>query len=153
MGKKADGFWHGQLANKAIIDNGCTSNVCSHDQLQWFQSLSKKKFGRIPIEGHKKHFIFGAGKPKPQIYRMRLEPDWFGHGVYVVTSVVEGDSTPFLSSREQLAKWDAVIGVRDNELTLTIDGQLIKYICPVSSSDLVLLGLLGETMVLTEWKL
>ena len=84
---------------------------------------------------------------------MRLEPDWFGHGVYVVTSVVEGDSTPFLSSREQLAKWDAVIGVRDNELTLTIDGQLIKYICPVSSSDLVLLGLLGETMVLTEWKL
>ena len=64
MGKKADGCRHGELANKAVIDNGCTSNVCSHDWLQCFESLSKHRFARIPIEGHKKHFIFGAGKPK-----------------------------------------------------------------------------------------
>jgi hypothetical protein len=149
-GKKADGFRHGELANKAIIDNGCTSNVCSHDWLQCFESLSNKKFVRIPFEGHKKHFVFGAGKPKPEIYRTRLDLDLFGHRVQILTSVVEGDSTPFLISREQLAKWDAVIGVKENELTLTIDGQLIKYVCPASSSNLMLLDLLGHKE-LRQW--
>ena len=150
MGKKADGFRHGELANKAIIDNGCTSNVCSQDWLRCFENLSNKKFVRVPIEGHKKHFVFGAGKPKPEIYRAKLNLDLFGHRVEILTSVVEGDSTPFLISREQLAKWDAVIGVKDNELTLTIEGQLIKYVCPASSSNLMLLDLLGHKE-LRQW--
>ena len=94
--------------------------------------------------------MFGAGKPKPEIYRAKLNLDLFGHRVEILTSVVEGDSTPFLISREQLAKWDAVIGVKDNELTLTIEGQLIRYVCPASSSNLMLLDLLGHKE-LRQW--
>ena len=73
MGKKADRLRNGELANKAIIDNGCTSNVCSHGWLQCFEGLSRKRFSRIPITGHKKTFIFGAGKGKTAIYRRQRE--------------------------------------------------------------------------------
>ena len=75
---------------------------------------------------------------------MNLDLNLFGQKVSIITSVVEGDFTPFLLSREQLAKWDAVVGVRDNSLTMKIGGQLIKYNCPCSKLNLMLLDLLNH---------
>ena len=89
-------------------------------------------------------FIFGSGEGKLEQYRVNLDLNLFGQKVSIITSVVEGDTTPFLLSREQLAKWDAVIGVRDNSLTMKIGGQLIKYTCPCSKSNLMLLDLLDH---------
>ena len=44
-------------------------------------------------------------------------------------------------SRRQLEEWDAVIGERDNILTLKLDDEVIRYTAPCSSSNLMLLDL------------
>ena len=78
------------------------------------------------------------------MFRVRLDLNLFGQEVAITTSVWDGYSTPFLLSCSQLQQWDAVIGVRDNVLTLKIGGQTIEYTCPCSKSNLMLLDLLGH---------
>ena len=56
-------------------------------------------------------------------------------------SVVDSESTPFLLSRIQLEEWDAIIGVRDNILTLELGGEMIRYTTPCSLSNLMSLDL------------
>ena len=144
MQKSPSGYRRGELASVAIIDNGCTSNVCSHDWLEGFKKISGLWFRQVKIVGPRKTFIFGSGEGKLEQYRVNLDLNLFGQKVSIITSVVEGDPTPFLLSREQLAEWDAVIGVRDSSLTMNIGGQLIKYTCPCSRSKLMLLDLLNH---------
>ena len=88
-----------------------------------------------------KTFIFGAGKEQRELFRVSLELTLFGHRVQIVTSVVDSELTPFLLSRSQLEEWDAVIGVRDNILTLKLGNEMRKYTAPCSSSNLMLLDL------------
>ena len=144
MQKNPSGYRRGELASVAIIDNGCTSNVCSHDWLEGFKKISGLWFRPVKIVGPRKTFIFGSGEGKLEQYRVNLDLNLFGQKVSIITSVVEGDTTPFLLSREQLSEWDAVIGVRDSSLTMNIGGQLIKYTCPCSRSKLMLLDLLNH---------
>ena len=43
-----------------------------------------------------------------------------------------------------MEEWDAIIGVRDNILTLKIGGQKIEYTAPCSASNLMLLDLVNH---------
>ena len=95
----------------------------------------------MKIHGGVKTFIFGAGKEQRELFRVSLDLALFGHQVQIVTSVLDSESTPVLLSRSQLEEWNAVIGVRDNILTLKLGNEMIKYTAPCSSSNLMLLDL------------
>ena len=130
-----------ELATKAIVDSGCTSNVCSLTWLRRFEAIMQKEYPKVKINDGVKTFIFGAGDEQRELFRVSLNVTLFGHRVQIVTSVVDSESTPFLLSRRQLEGWDAVIRVRDNILTLKLDNEMIKYTAPCSSSNLMLLDL------------
>ena len=130
-----------ELATKAIVDSGCTSNVCSLTWLRRFEAIMQKEYPKVKINDGVKTFIFGAGDEQRELFRVSLNLTLFGHRVQIVTSVVDSELTPFLLSRRQLEEWDAVIGVRDNILTLKLDDEMIKYTAPCSSSNLMLLDL------------
>ena len=130
-----------ELATKAIVDSGCTSNVCSLTWLRRFEAIMQTEYPKVKINDGVKTFIFGAGDEQRELFRVSLNVTLFGHFVQIVTSVVDSESTPFLLSRRQLEEWDAVIGVRDNILTLKLDNEMIKYTAPCSSSNLMLLDL------------
>ena len=51
------------LDEGAIIDNGCTANVCSEGWLTSFERKTNKKFKRIAVSqnGPVKTFVFGSG--------------------------------------------------------------------------------------------
>ena len=129
------------LARKAIVDSGCTSNVCSLTWLRRFEAIMKTEYPKVKINDGVKTFIFGAGGEQRELFRVSLDLNIFGHRVQIVTSVVDCESTPFLLSSRQLEKWAAVIGVRDNILTLKLGQEMIKYTAPFSSSNLMLLDL------------
>ena len=112
--------------------------------LQQFEAITRTKYPKVEIHGQCKTFIFGAGREQRGFFRVSLNLTLFGHTVEIVTSVVDSESTPFLLSRSQLEKWDAIIGVRDNILTLKIGGQTIKYTAPCSASNLMLLDLVNH---------
>ena len=99
------------------------------------------EYPKVKINDGVKTFIFGAGDEQKELFRVSLNVTLFGHFVQIVTSVVDSESTPFLLSRRQLEEWDAVIGVRDNILTLKLNNEMIKYTAPCSSSNLMLLDL------------
>ena len=130
-----------ELATKAIVDSGCTSNVCSLTCLRRFEAITGTKYRKVKIHVDVKTFIFGAGKEQRELFRVSLDLTLFGHQVEMVTSVVDSESTPFLLSRSQLEEWNAAIGVRDNILTLKLGNEMIKYTAPCSSSNLMLLDL------------
>ena len=133
-----------ELATKAIVDSGCTRNVCS---LTWFhqcEAITRTKYRKVKIHGGAKTFIFGAGKEQRELFRVSLDLTLFGHRVQIITSVVDSDSRPFLLSSSQLEEWDAVIGVCDNILTLKLGGEMMKYTAPCSPSNLMLLDLVNR---------
>ena len=96
---------------------------------------------KVKIHDGVKTSIFGAGKEQRELFRVSLDLMLVGQQVQIVTSVVDSESTPFFLSRSQLEEWDAVIGVRDNILTLKLGDEMIKYTAPCSSSNLMLLDL------------
>ena len=65
------------------------------------------------------------------------------HAVEVLVSVVQGDKTPLVISKEQLADWNALIDVAQNAIELEINQQRVQYVCPESRSGLTLLPLVG----------
>ena len=104
----------------------------------------KTEYPKVKINDGVKTFIFGAGEEQRELFRVSLDLNLFGHRVQIVTSVVDSESTPFLLSRRQLEEWDAVIGVRDNILTLKLGDEMIKYTAPCWSSNLMLLDLVNH---------
>ena len=133
-----------ELATKAIVDSGCTSNVCSLTWLHQFEAITRTKYRKVKIHGDAKTFIFGAGKEQRELFRVSLDLTLFGHRVQIVTSVVDSEGTPFLLSRSQPEEWGAIIGPRDNILTLKLGGEMIRYTAPCSSSNLMLLDLVDH---------
>jgi len=88
-----------------------------------------------------KMFVFGAGRPQPELYRVIMDLELFGQRVEMEVSVVAGEQTPFLLSKSQLSKWHAVIDVFNNRVKLVINGRQIMCICPPSSANLMILPL------------
>ena len=133
------------LDEGAIIDNGCTSNVCSEGWLIGFERKMDKKYQRIPLSNTEsvKTFVFGSGPPKVELYKVHLDLQLFGQTVTIPVSVVEGSQTPFLLSRQQLKLWKAKIDLEDNSLRMELNGQPVYYLCPTTSSDLMVLPLTG----------
>ena len=74
--------------------------LCSHDWLEGFKKISGLWFRQVRIVGPSKTFIFGSGEGQREQYRVNLDLNLFGQRVSIITSVLEGDSTPFLLSRE-----------------------------------------------------
>ena len=106
--------------------------------------MRRTKYRKVKIHGDAKTFVFGAGKEQKELSRVSRDLTLSGHRVQIITSVLDSDSTPFLLSRSQLEEWDAIIGVRDNIITLKLGGQTIKYTAPCSSSNLMLLDLVNH---------
>ena len=67
----------------------------------------------------------------------------FGQQVIVQVSVVEGTQAPFLLSRQQLSEWKAILDIEGNSIQLTIKGKTVNYLCPTTSTNLMVLPLNG----------
>ena len=134
------------LEDAAIIDPGCTSNVCSEGWLKTFETKMGRTFKKTMLKDlgeSRKTFVFGAGAPMEEIYRVSLELTMFGQQVIVQVSVVEGTQAPFLLSRQQLSEWKALLDIEGNSIQLTIKGKTVNYLCPTTSTNLMVLPLNG----------
>ena len=134
------------LEDAAIIDPGCTSNVCSEGWLKTFETKMGRTFKKTMLKDlgeSRKTFVFGAGAPMEEIYRVSLDLTIFGQQVIVQVSVVEGTQAPFLLSRQQLSEWKAILDIEGNSIQLTIKGKTVNYLCPTTSTNLMVLPLNG----------
>ena len=78
-----------------------------------------------------------------EIYRVSLDLTMFGQQVIVQVSVVEGTQAPFLLSGQQLSEWKAILDIEGNSIQLTIKGTTVNYLCPTTSTNLMVLPLHG----------
>ena len=99
----------GESLNTAILDSGCTKNVCGSVWLDcYIDSLSEEEKESIIVEKSMTKFRFGSGDVIESLKRIVISAEISGKRISIVTDVIDCD-IPLLLSKDAMKKAQEVV--------------------------------------------
>ena len=93
-----------EARNCAVLDSGCTSNVCGKAWLDcYFDSLTSQERNKVVENEGKKMFKFGGGEKCMSLGNFELPANLAGKKVTIRTDVIDSD-IPLLLSKDAMKR-------------------------------------------------
>ena len=128
----------GETLGAAVLDSGCTKNVCGETWLQcYLESLNEENKAKVVYSKSTTNFRFGAGEKVQSIKVVRIPAVLGSRKVTIETEVIKGD-LPLLLSREAMKKAEMNIDFRND--SVEIFGEKRKLLFTSSGHYCIPLG-------------
>ena len=108
----------GETLGTAVLDSGCTKNVCGKAWLGcYLETLDKGQLAKIEEFTSDTSFKFGNGDHVKSIKRVKIPTCIGGKNVFMETDIIHGDS-PLLLSKDAMKKAEMNIDFIKDEVTV-----------------------------------
>ncbi|XP_066911985.1 uncharacterized protein [Clytia hemisphaerica] len=128
----------GETLGTAVLDSGCTKNVCGKTWLGcYLETLDKNQLSTVKEFKSSTSFKFGNGDSVESLKKVKVPAYIGGKNVFIETDVIDGD-LPLLLSKDAMKKAEMNIDfIHDN---VTIFGQTQKLMFTSSGHYCIPLG-------------